>query len=85
MTGTTHRGIEGLQRRERQLFALFSRNLGRVVPYVDICLVLWPADDPERWMAAIRVYVSRLRRKIAGSGLCIEVEDGFGYRMKEAT
>lgn len=74
----------GLAGRERKLFSVFALNLGRVVPYVDLALAMWPADDPDRWMATIRVYICRLRRKIAGAGLQIRVERDFGYRMTES-
>lgn len=76
------RAPETLAGRERKLFALFALNLGRVVSYLDICLALWPADDPHRWMAAIRVYVCRLRKKLVG--YVITVEEGLGYRMRAA-
>lgn len=72
----------GVTRIQYNLLALFVRNRGRVLTQRQILTAVWgPAHTED--VAYLRIYVSQLRRKLAGSGLGLITEPGIGYRMAD--
>ncbi|MDQ7988763.1 MAG: response regulator transcription factor [Candidatus Dactylopiibacterium sp.] len=69
--------------REWQLLEYLLRHLSRVVSKEHLVSELsgWEGDVSEN---AVEVYISRLRAKLAGSGLRIRTVRGFGYLLEEA-
>jgi two-component system OmpR family response regulator len=73
-----------LPAREWQLLEYLLRNLGKVVSKDHLVSSLsgWESDVSEN---AVEVYISRLRNKLAESGLRIRTVRGFGYMLEEMT
>jgi len=73
----------GLTRIQYALLALLVRNQGRVLTHRQVLTAVWgPAHTED--IAYLRIYVSQLRRKLAGSGFRLITEPGIGYRLTEA-
>ncbi|HEX7390351.1 MAG TPA: response regulator [Acidiphilium sp.] len=69
-----------LTRIQYTLLALLVRNQGRVLTHRQLLTAVWgPAHTED--IAYLRIYVSQLRRKLAGSGLSLATEPGIGYRL----
>ena len=56
-------------------------NRGRVMPKERIFEKLFSFDDEEVGLNAVELYIARLRRKLAGSGLAIRNLRGLGYQI----
>lgn len=72
-----------LTQREWALLSLLVTHAGRVVSREDV-LETWqtdPADGPGAASNALEVYIHRLRRKLADSGLNIRNVRGLGYML----
>ncbi|WP_288109148.1 response regulator transcription factor [Limnobacter sp.] len=67
--------------REWTVLEYLVRNLGRVLSKQQIIDAIFTTDT-EVSLNAIEVYVSRLRLKLAGSGLRIRTIRGFGYLLE---
>lgn len=75
-----------LTQREWELLALLVRCAGQVVSREDV-LVAWQSDAGEGGVMAsnaLEVYVHRLRRKLAESGMNIRNIRGLGYMLETA-
>lgn len=70
-----------LTRREATLLGLFLRNPGRVLSKQRLYDGLFAFDDADVGVNAIELYIARLRKKLAGSGVAIETQRGLGYRI----
>lgn len=70
-----------LTRREIALLGLLIRNPGRVMSKERLYEGLFSFSDADVGLNAIELYIGRLRKKIAGSGVLIETQRGLGYRM----
>lgn len=72
-----------LPSREWQLLEYLLRHLDKIVSKEHLVSSLsgWESDVSDN---AVEVYVSRLRGKLAGSGLRIRTVRGFGYLLEEA-
>ncbi len=79
-----------LTQREWALLSLLVANAGQVVGREDV-LSAWktdpndPSDSTHTGSNALEVYVHRLRRKLADSGLSIRNVRGLGYMLETAT
>lgn len=80
-----------LTQREWALLSLLVTNAGQVVSREDV-LTVWQTDPSEGAGAgsgtvsnALEVYIHRLRRKLADSGLNIRNVRGLGYLLESAT
>jgi two-component system response regulator MprA len=73
-----------LTRIEYGLMELFLNNPERLLPYGEICGVVWPGRSEA--LTNLRVYVGYLRGKLAhvGGDLVIEATSGRGYVMRGA-
>ncbi|HET6467490.1 MAG TPA: response regulator transcription factor [Geminicoccaceae bacterium] len=71
------RAVE-LSSREFRLLELFVGNQGRVLSKEAVIDQLFSLDDPVA-PNAVELYVSRLRRKIAGASVAIRTVRGLGY------
>ena len=68
--------------KQRAVFALLALDVGRVVGMDRLVLEVWPDEPPPQATVALRAYVSRLRRALAGTGAVIEtVPPGWTLRM----
>jgi len=67
---------------EYRLLYHLARNAGRLLPHQALLDRVWGADDGAT-THHLKVFVSRLRRKLAAAGgqACIETERGLGYRF----
>ena len=72
-----------LPRRELALFELLLVNRGRLIEKDGIADALYGTGTPVE-ANAIELLVSRLRRKIDGSGVTIRTARGLGYMLDEA-
>lgn len=70
-----------LTRREIALLGLLIRNPGRVMSKERLYEGLFSFADADVGLNAIELYIARLRKKLAGSGITIETQRGLGYRM----
>jgi two-component system response regulator TctD len=70
-----------LTRRELALFDMLIRNAGRVMSKERLFEGLFSFDDADIGQNAIELYIARLRKKLAGSGVEIETQRGLGYRL----
>jgi DNA-binding response OmpR family regulator len=70
-----------LTRREFSVLEILMRNRGRVMPKERIFEKLFSFDDQEVGLNAVELYIARLRRKLAGSGLAIRNLRGLGYQI----
>lgn len=71
-----------LPRRELALFAALFACRGRVLSKDELCDRLY-GTGADIETNAIELLVSRLRRKLAGTGICIRTLRGLGYVMQE--
>ncbi|OUR80741.1 DNA-binding response regulator [Alphaproteobacteria bacterium 46_93_T64] len=71
-----------LPKREYGLLELFLSRLGKVISKEQIADGLANFDD-EITPNAVEIYVSRLRKKLQGSGLVIKTVRGLGYLMEK--
>jgi two-component system response regulator TctD len=69
--------------RELRLLEVFARRQGQILSKTQLMdrLFSYEADVTEN---AIEVYVGRLRKKLAGTGVRIETVRGLGYRIETA-
>jgi DNA-binding response OmpR family regulator len=70
-----------LTRREFSVLEILMRGRGRVMAKERIFEKLFSFDDDEVGLNAVELYVARLRRKLAGSGLAIRNLRGLGYQI----
>lgn len=70
-----------LTRREAALLGLLLRNTGRVLSKERLYDGLFAFDDADVGLNAIELYIARLRKKLAGSGVGIETQRRLGYRI----
>ena len=68
-------------RREFALLGLFIRHPGQVLSKERLLEGLYSFDDAVVGVNAIELYVARLRKKLAGSGVRILTQRGLGYRL----
>jgi len=79
----THDGRRlDLTRRETVLLGLMMRHPGRVMSKERLYEGLFSFAEADVGLNAIELYVGRLRRKLAGTGLRIETQRGLGYVMQ---
>lgn len=72
-----------LTSKELDLLTLLVLSPGKVFSRHEILKSVWTMDD-DPLTNIVEVYISRLRRKLAGCGAQIENVRGFGYRIAEA-
>ena len=70
-----------LTRREAAVLALFMRHAGQVLNKQRLYDSLYGFDDADVGINAVELYVARLRKKLAGSGISIATQRGVGYRI----
>jgi two-component system, OmpR family, response regulator TctD len=70
-----------LTRREATLLGLLLRNQKQVLSKKRLYDGLFTFDDADVGLNAIELYIARLRKKLAGSGVSIETQRGIGYRI----
>ena len=80
-TATLHGQPLDLTRREFSLLGMLVRGRGQVLAKERLLEGLYAFDDAEVGVNAIEIYVGRLRRKLAGSGVAIRTLRGLGYRL----
>lgn len=82
-----HASVDGqpfaLTSKELDLLLLLMVSPGKVFSRHEILRSVWTMDD-DPLTNIVEVYISRLRRKLAGHGAQIENVRGFGYRIAEA-
>ncbi len=71
-----------LTRREFMLLELLVRNRGKVVGKERLFEGIFSFEETDVGMNAVELYVARLRKKLAGSGVRIETQRGLGYRLE---
>lgn len=70
-----------LTRRELALLSLLLRNAGHTISKERLYEGLYSFAETDVGLNAIELYIGRLRKKLAGSGVAIETQRGLGYRM----
>ncbi len=70
-----------LTRRELALLGLLIRNAGHTISKERLYEGLYSFAETDVGLNAIELYIARLRKKLAGSGVAIETQRGLGYRM----
>lgn len=70
-----------MTRREMALLDLLVNHRGRIMSKERLFDGLFSFDDSDVGMNTVELYVGRLRKKLAGSGVCIETHRGLGYRL----
>jgi len=70
-----------LARREFSVLEILMLNRGRVMAKERIFEKLFAFDQEEVGLNAVELYIARLRRKLAGSGLVIRNLRGLGYQI----
>jgi two-component system response regulator TctD len=70
-----------MTRREMALLDLLVSHRGRIMSKERLFDGLFSFDDSDVGMNTIELYVGRLRKKLAGSGVRIETHRGLGYRL----
>ncbi|MFD1342707.1 response regulator [Litorisediminicola beolgyonensis] len=70
-----------MTRREMTLLGLLLRNRGRVMSKDRLYQGLFSFDEEDVGLNAVELYVARLRKKLAGSGVSISTQRGLGYRL----
>ncbi|MBB3712364.1 two-component system response regulator TctD [Limimaricola variabilis] len=68
-------------RRELALLNLLIANRGRIMPKDRLFDGLFGFENADVGTNTIELYVARLRKKLAGSGVSIETHRGLGYRL----
>ncbi len=69
-------------RRELALLALLLANRGRIMAKDRLYDGLFNFDNADVGTNTVELYVARLRKKLAGSGVAIETHRGLGYRLE---
>jgi two-component system response regulator TctD len=77
---TVHGGEIKLTPRELSLLEIFLMHTGKALTKEDIHAKLYGFDEDSA-LNAVELYVGRLRRKLAGSGINIQTVWGVGYRV----
>jgi two-component system OmpR family response regulator len=72
-----------LSAREWAVLEYLMRRMSRVVSKQQIIDAIVPWGE-ELTINAVEVYVSRIRLKIAGSGIVIRAIRGFGYMLEQS-
>ena len=80
-TATLHGELLDLPRRELGLLEALLLNSGRIAPREQLLDRLFGYGDAGP--NALEVYVSRLRKRLQGSGLHIRTLRGLGYRLED--
>ncbi|MTH96526.1 response regulator transcription factor [Roseibium sp. RKSG952] len=70
-----------LTRRELALMRVLMSNRGRVIAKERIFDQMFSFDESDVGLNAIEIYVGRVRKKIAGSGVSIRTLRGLGYQL----
>lgn len=70
-----------LTRREAMLLDVLIRHQGQFVSKARLYDSLYGFDDADVGVNAIELYIARLRKKFAGSGVSIATQRGVGYRI----
>ena len=70
-----------MTRRELALLGLLIRNAGHTISKERLYEGLYSFAETDVGLNAIELYIARLRKKLAGSGVAIETQRGLGYRM----
>ncbi|MER5171290.1 response regulator transcription factor [Thioclava kandeliae] len=81
MSGTLNGQRLALTRREATLLGIFLRHPDQILGKERLYDGLFTLEDADVGLNAIELYVARLRRKLAGSGVAIATERGIGYRI----
>lgn len=72
-----------MTRREMSLLQIFLADRGKVVAKERLFERMFSFDDSEVGLNAVELYVARLRKKLAGSGIAIRTLRGLGYQLVE--
>ncbi|MGI3164608.1 response regulator transcription factor [Pseudooceanicola sp. 200-1SW] len=70
-----------LTRREAALLDMLIRHQGQFLSKTRLYDSLYGFDDQDVGVNAIELYIARLRKKFAGSGVVIATRRGVGYRI----
>ncbi|MBV7407805.1 response regulator transcription factor [Maritimibacter sp. DP1N21-5] len=70
-----------LTRREAALLELLMRYPEQFLSKERLYDGLFAFDDADVGLNAVELYIARLRKKLAASGVSIETQRGFGYRI----
>ena len=70
-----------LTRREAAVLAMLMRHPGQTLEKQRLYDGLFGFDDTDVGVNAIELYIARLRKKLAGSGVSISTQRGLGYRI----
>lgn len=70
-----------LTRREAALLGLLLRNSGKTLNKERLYDGLFAFENADVGLNAIELYIGRLRKKLAGSGVSIETQRRLGYRI----
>ncbi len=70
-----------LTRREAALLGLLLRNSGKTLNKERLYDGLFAFENADVGLNAIELYIGRLRKKLAGSGVAIETQRRLGYRI----
>lgn len=70
-----------LTRREAALLDMLIRHQGQVLSKTRLYDSLYGFDDADVGVNAIELYIARLRKKFAGTGVQITTQRGVGYRI----
>ena len=68
-----------LQAQEAEFLYILA--LGGVIGYGRMISQIWASDEPVGARNQIKVYATRLRKKLAGTGLRIAAHYGVGYEL----
>ena len=83
-TVTAHGSAISLTRRELALLDIMLAHRGWVVPKDRIFERMFSFAEEEVGVNAVELYMTRLRRKLEGSGVAIKTLRGLGYQLVEA-
>ena len=83
-TVTAHGAPVALTRRELALLEIMLAHRGWVVPKDRIFERMFSFAEEEVGVNAVELYMTRLRRKLEGSGVAIKTLRGLGYQLVEA-
>ena len=83
-TVTAHGAPIALTRRELALLEIMLAHRGWVVPKDRIFERMFSFAEEEVGVNAVELYMTRLRRKLEGSGVAIKTLRGLGYQLVEA-
>ena len=83
-TVTAHGQPISLTRREMALLEIMLAQRGWVVPKDRIFERMFSFAEEEVGVNAVELYMTRLRRKLEGSGVAIKTLRGLGYQLIEA-